>query len=129
MLQLGDRIDDVLAVAAHGVGMFACVVGLMGGPRSLGDQRSNRLVVGIAGEHIELLVDLCQLGTQRFQASRVLRQTPMHQPGSHHHDARSWALVTVRPAPRRAATGHGGAPTTCRQDVPRVGFEPTLDGV
>src|SRR5690606_11568008 len=62
--ELGDPVDDVLAMARHGGGVLAGIVRLLGGARRLGDQRPDRLVLGVAGEHVELLVDLRQLGAQ-----------------------------------------------------------------
>ena len=70
--ELGDRIDDMFTVATHRIGMLASIVGVMSSARRLGHERPDCLVVGVAGEDVELLVDLSQLDTQRLQPCRVL---------------------------------------------------------
>src|SRR5262245_47405854 len=73
-LELGDRVDHVLAVARHGVGVLARVVRLVRRTRGLRDQSADRGVVGVVPEHGELLVDLGELGAQRLEPRRVLRE-------------------------------------------------------
>ena len=83
--------------------------------RGLGDERPDRLVVSVVAQVDHLLVDHRQFRPQRLQPDRHLRESPFDQPVAHASDA---GIVTFA-----TADAHDVA------TVPRVGLEPTLDGV
>ena len=73
-LELGDLVDDVLAVAAHRVHVAAGVDRLVRPRRTVGDERPHVEVVGVVGEVGELLVDRAQLVAERAQPMSELER-------------------------------------------------------
>ena len=118
--EIDDRVGDVLPVAPHRISMLPSVVRLVCRAGRLRYQGPDGLIVGIAREHVELLVDLGQLGPQLLEPRGVLRQTPLYQP-RHHRVASVRAGIRVAGDlvdPRRAPGGIRTHTGRCLRPLP-----------